>query len=255
MILLGDDLGTAHIASRFGIRHIPNVQRNEYGTPLVNSLFAQAEAAAAYSVMGYANADIMLRTNILDAVERTREVKWPALLIGRRWDIDVAELWDFDTPDSDECLRRHLEKYGKPHDRHAMDYFIFPRGLWREIPPMAIGRTLWDNWLVWKAHASKIPIIDVSAVVSAIHQNHDYSHANGARRGAWHGPEAERNFALLGGFDRIFDLRDATWQLTPEGLFPIRTLPSVVRRFTHAAAVRPLVRPMQQFKRLMQGAS
>jgi len=42
VILFGNEEGTAEIASRFGIRHIPDVERNEYGTPLVSSVFSTA---------------------------------------------------------------------------------------------------------------------------------------------------------------------------------------------------------------------
>ncbi len=33
IILLGDDEGTAEVAQEFGLIHIPEVDRNEYGTP------------------------------------------------------------------------------------------------------------------------------------------------------------------------------------------------------------------------------
>jgi hypothetical protein len=44
------------------------------------------------------------------------------------------------------------------------------------MPPLAIGRFWWDNWLLWKARSLGAPVLDATTVVTAIHQNHDYSH-------------------------------------------------------------------------------
>ena len=51
IILLGDDEGTAEVAAKFGVRHIPKVERNEYGTPLVSSIFSLAQDIAKYQLM------------------------------------------------------------------------------------------------------------------------------------------------------------------------------------------------------------
>ena len=42
ILLFGNEEGTAEIAAGLGIRHFPNVARNEFGTPLLNDLFGQA---------------------------------------------------------------------------------------------------------------------------------------------------------------------------------------------------------------------
>jgi hypothetical protein len=44
VILFGTDEGTAEVAAEFGVRHVPTVQRNQWGTPLVSDLFSQAQA-------------------------------------------------------------------------------------------------------------------------------------------------------------------------------------------------------------------
>lgn len=254
IILLGGEEGTAELAARFHLRHLPDVARNEYGTPLLHSIFQQAEAAAASSVMCYVNADVILMSDLLQAVRRVLREKWPSLVIGRRWDVDLRTAWDFDQPGSEEQLHRYVRTTGRRHAPYAMDYFVFPKGLWSEIPPFAIGRTLWDNWLVCQAKRQGVPVVDASAVVTAIHQQHDYSHAAGGEVGAWQGLEARRNLELLGGIDNIFDLRDATLALTPHGICPVRDARVVYRRLVHSRAVRPLVRPLRLMKRAVQEA-
>lgn len=254
VILLGDERGTAEVAARFGLRHFPDVSRNEHGTPLLNSVFAQAERYAAHDILCYVNADIILMDDLLTAVARLAREQWPALIIGRRWDLNLEEEWEFDRPASAERLRTLVRTCGRPHACYAMDYFVFPRGLWQDIPPFAIGRTLWDNWLVWRAWTSRMPIIDASEAITAIHQNHNYSHLPGGEVAVWQGSEAQRNLQLLGGLDHILDLRDVTWILTATDLRPARSIRRLVRRASHARPLRPFVRPLQIVKRSVQEA-
>jgi hypothetical protein len=56
IILFGDDEGTAHVAKEFGISHIPQVARNEFGTPLLNDFFEQAQRVAGDDLLCYVNA-------------------------------------------------------------------------------------------------------------------------------------------------------------------------------------------------------
>ena len=254
IVLLGGEEGTTELAARCHLRHLPDVARNVYGTPLLHSIFQQAEAAATSSVLCYVNADIILMSDFLRAVRQVLKERWPALIIGRRWDVDLKTAWDFDQPGSEEKSRRYARTDGRRHAPYAMDYFVFPKGLWTGIPPFAIGRTLWDNWLVYRALGQGVPVVDASRAITAIHQQHDYAHAVSGEIGAWQGPEARRNLELLGGIDNIFDLRDAPLALTPHGICPVRDARVMYRRLVHSLAVRPLVRPLRLMKRAVQEA-
>src|SRR5437879_7577786 len=143
IILLGDDQGTAEVAAEFKLRYIPTVARNDYGTPLVNSLYAEAEKAATYSLLCYVNADIIFMSDLLPAVQLVIREKPRSLMVGRRWDLDLKETLDFKT-DWEQWLRSLVDLRGKIHAHTGIDYFVFPKGLWGEIPPFAIGRSVWD---------------------------------------------------------------------------------------------------------------
>jgi len=69
VILLGDDAGTRQVAEEYGVEHYPQVERNHYGTPLVNSVFEIAARISENSIICYVNADMILMSDFLPAVE------------------------------------------------------------------------------------------------------------------------------------------------------------------------------------------
>src|SRR5713101_2533294 len=60
IFLFGDEDGTAEIAGELGIRHFPEVARNEFNTPMIDDLFRRAEQHATSPLIGYINSDIVL---------------------------------------------------------------------------------------------------------------------------------------------------------------------------------------------------
>lgn len=216
VILLGNDEGTAEVASRLGTRHVADVECNEYGTPLISSIFSIAQDIAKYPLMCYINADIILLSDFLRAIRQVKRQSY--LIIGQRWDVDLSEPVDFDKPDWEAYLQDRITKEGKLHPPGGMDYFVFPRGLYGNIPPFAVGRPGWDNGMVYQARSLRIPVIDATKAITAIHQNHDYSHHPQGADGIWKGPERKRNIELMGGIDHSFGLEYITLFLTPQGL-------------------------------------
>lgn len=221
VILFGNEEGTAEIASKLGIRHIPDVECNEYGTPLVSSIFKIAQNIARHELMCYVNADIILVNDFLESIHRVQKRSF--LLVGQRWDVDLKKNWDFNKSDWEVRLRTYLTEEGKLHAPSGLDYFVFPRGLYQDIPPFAIGRPAWDGWMAHQAHSLGAPVIDATDVVTVVHQNHDYSHYPGGKMGLWQGPEANHNRGLAKPKHYVLGLHNATLILTPHGLRPALT--------------------------------
>src|SRR5271155_3995013 len=86
IILFGTDEGTAEVAREFCLRHEPNVERNEFGTYLVNSVFARAQSLARHNVVCYINCDIILLDDFPRVVERVAAARPEFLLVGQRTD-------------------------------------------------------------------------------------------------------------------------------------------------------------------------
>ena len=253
VILFGNEEGTAEVASRFGIRHIAEVECNEYGTPLVSSIFGIAQDTAKYQLMCYVNADIILMSDFLRAVQRVH--KYPFLMVGQRWDLELNESVNFDDVQWESRLRSHVAEHGRLHPKSGIDYFVFPRGLYDDIPPFAIGRTAWDNWLIYRARSLKVPVIDATKAVTPIHQNHDYSHHPMGEMSVWEGPEAMRNRDLAGWGEHALTLEHATWILTYQGIRRALTMRHLYFRleavpvlFSHLHFLR---RPMKALTRLI----
>jgi hypothetical protein len=217
IMLLGDEEGAAEIASEYRLRHVPEIARNEFGTPLVNDLFAKGQRLAVHDLLCYVNCDIILMSDFMRAVEQVARLKHRFLMVGQRWNVDLEEPLDF-SDGWEGKLRTRLTQNGRLAELTAIDFFVFPRGLWGDIPPFALGRTMWDDWLLSRAFAREAVLIDATPAIMVAHQNHDYSHHPEGRQGVWKGVEAQRNSELAGGWAGLSSLQDVTHFLTPRGL-------------------------------------
>jgi hypothetical protein len=217
IILFGDDGGSANAAAELGLRHEARVAQNEHGATLVSDIFERAQQIAKHDLVCYINCDIVLTSDFRRAAARLLPWASRFLMVGRRWDVDVTEPLDFSTPDWAARLTSYAQTHGFQRAWYNIDYFLFSKGLYQGIPPLAIGRRWWDNWLVWHARELQVPVVDASAVVCAVHQNHDYSHHALGMQGVWEGQEARQNWELTKGGKHSRTIEDATYKLTPEG--------------------------------------
>jgi hypothetical protein len=158
------------------------------------------------------------------AVDRVKHAREQFLAVGRRWDTDISEPCDFGGTSWQGNLRSLVMQRGVQRTPEWIDYFVFTRGLYGSgVPPFVIGRVHWDHWLVWKIQTTEsIPVVDLSAAVMAVHQNHDYSYHPQGKAGVWHGYEAGQNERLAGGWRHMRTIADATEILCAAGLRPNR---------------------------------
>jgi hypothetical protein len=219
VILFGDEEGAAEIARELGVRHEPNVRRHPSGLKYINSMFDRARDLARHNVLCYANCDIILTPDILDAARRVSAQKQEFLIVGRRWDTDVTDALDFSNPRWDHQIRDRALAANRRCDEWWTDYFVFPRDLYyKNIPDFVIGRTAWDGWLTWWPKHRGAALVDASEVVCAIHQNHDYGYHPQGKQGVWSDELARQNFNLAGGFWHLRSIKCASYRLTADKL-------------------------------------
>jgi hypothetical protein len=233
VILFGDEEGAAETARELGIRHVPEVERTAEGTKLLRSFFDPAQRMARHEVLCYLNCDIILTPDFVKALSLVREEHKELLMVGRRWDVDVVEPLNFSEAGWASKIRSFAMQKGQQRSGGWIDYFAFSRGLYlQQLPAFVIGRVFWDQWLVWKARSARVPLVDASAAVVAIHQNHDYGYHPAGRAGVWSDEWAMRNLELAGGSWHLCTIDDATHLLGPAGLRPNPQKNSqAVRRF------------------------
>jgi len=224
VILFGDDEGAAEVAAELRIRHEPFAQRHESGMKYLDYIFDRGQELAQREVVCYANCDIILTPDFSRAVERVRAARRRFLLVGHRWDADISAPVDFSDPEWASKVQRTAAEANDRKNEWFIDYFCFPRGLYSgQVPPLLIGRTWWDNFLLWKARDLGASVVDASTMFRAVHQNHDYGYHPKGRDGVWSDELSKRNSDLAGGGKNVCNLLDVTARLTRGGrLRPVR---------------------------------
>ena len=164
------------------------VERNEALTPLVSDMFNFVPVSSE-AIHIFANSDIMLFF-VIAALAKVEDLdigdSW--LMVGQRKDMDIQERIDFEHLDLLElCEVAAHYPYLPPC---GADYFIWRNVDWFHMPPFAVGRLSYDNWIIYDALKRHVPIIDATRVILAIHQNHP------EREGVRTCPEARENFRL-----------------------------------------------------------
>jgi hypothetical protein len=183
---------------------------------MLDSIFRKARQIAKHNRLCYVNSDIIIMDDLIAAIGKIKNEK--TLIIGRRIDIDLDFLWDFNGFDSNEKLYDYIKSEGKLHPPGGIDYFIFQKGMLAELLPFAVGRRGWDNWVIYHTRSLGIPVIDITKVATIAHQNHDYLHVPHSKGPKWEGPESDRNICLIGKSIFMWNINDADWILSKDGL-------------------------------------
>ncbi len=223
VVMIGDEPGVADFAAEQGIQHLPDVARNPSGTPLVSSLFSTARQISTSPLLAYVNADILLTPPFVTAASQVYCQVKQFLIVGQRYDLDLQQPLEFNSG-WDLRLLADGQTRGHLHPPAGSDYFIFPRSCFTDLLGFAIGRAGWDNWMIYHARSQHIPVVDASASIMVIHQDHDYSHLpNGQAH--YRLPELSENLRLAGGQRVVFTLKDADYTLEHDQLqkIPLRS--------------------------------
>ena len=213
VILLGEETGLAEVAKELGVKHIPNVARNEAGVPLISSMFQLARENANSDLLCIINADMILMPDFVEVARRSRMLRDKYVLLSQRWDLDITQPLKF-TEGWQNRLRSIVRNQGFLHRPAGSDFFLFPLSTFREIPPFTIGRAGWDNWMIYQARKEGWAVIDCTPSVMIVHQNHDYSHLPDGKPHYEH-PDTNENIRLAGGQANIrYTILDSTHQLS-----------------------------------------
>lgn len=217
IILFGREEGVSDNAREFSLQHIPDLQSNMHGMPYLSDAIRQAEAASPFDYLCFSNCDVMLFPSIAGACDCIRKRFESFLLVGECRNLDVRVPIDFSDSEWVAHWEAEARKRGVRRGRNA-DYFLFRRGMYPVVPPIIHGRAFYDNWILYETRRRHFPLVDVTPVSWAIHQNHFYGHVAGETLQTHKGDEAHENLRLLGGYNHVYWITDATHLLTPAGM-------------------------------------
>jgi len=215
IILLGDEPGIKETAKELGIVCIENIKRSEFGIPLMSSAFELAQKNAKNGILVYINCDIILTQDFIDAIFLIKKENLNLFLMsGQRWDIEPVDVEDILKIKNIQDIKKFTCEKGKMHGLSGMDYFVFPKNYYSNMPDFSVGVSGWDSWLVYYSKVMKVPIIDSTLVATIIHQNHPPRN----KKRPSYDKEEEINFKLAGGQANMMTLREADYILTKNGL-------------------------------------
>lgn len=201
VILLGDDPGVAEAAAELKVCHLPGVETNEQGTPVLSSAFAMAREHSTCDYLAYCNCDIILLNDFQIAVQRLFKATELEQFLGtgQRTNIDLESKVEFTDVQAVDALIKTARENGQLDSIMCKDFFVFPRNMFEGIPKFAVGRGNWDNWIIKEAKRLGVPVVSITDCVMAIHQNHGYSHAGNRWDCYVNGDEARKNQELGAG--------------------------------------------------------
>jgi len=238
VILAGSEHGVREVCSEFGLKHIENIKLNAYGTPLLSSILSSAKKACDGEFLCLVNCDILLFDDFIETFEAVKQ-KFEGrdfFLSGRRWLSSSVTPLDFGEKEQNDLIKERLLAESKLDTPWAIDYFLFPKECMEDVPPFALGRCGWDNWLLYQAKRKGLRLVDATGGITAIHQRHDYSHSPFITKGRFtfiYGPEVFENLKLCVKGSRHFTLLDADFSIQNGKVSKICFSRFALRAFTH----------------------
>lgn len=215
ILLCGDGAGYEDVVRRFDIIHLRDVKTTELGTPLVSSMFELAEKFGKHRRKVLINCDIILAEDFLTTFIEIERYLPIFLMVGQRWSVNIENIHKdgvaiFDRVGWVDDLCRQGRLFGC----HGIEYFAYTGFTWEAIPPFAVGRPRYDNWLIYHCLLHKIPVVDVTDFVTAFHQEHNYAHLAGGDEEFRGGIESRRNIALAKDLQYYCTIQDAQFRYT-----------------------------------------
>jgi hypothetical protein len=263
VLLMGRETGMPEVAEEMGIRHVHEVECHEAGPPLISSMIQYAHDLSDSPYLCISNADILYFPEILETTRQAARLADKFLLLGQRWDLNIEHELDFSSG-WEERLWQDVQNRGKLHPPLGSDYFIFPRQLLADIPRFTIGRSGWDNWIIFHAIEQNWTVLDITPSLRIVHQDHDYSHLPG-NRPPYKLPETKENIVLAGGEENMLTIMDmpnqlVNGQIKPTPLTALRLVRKLEIVFTpkdaHKKGVRwSLTRQTRKLRRKLSGES
>lgn len=244
IILLGNDAGVAETAQNYNLRHIPQLKYHpEWKAPLLDDIIQTSKNEANNNNLCFIHTDIILFQDFIESFLIVSKKFEKYLMVSSRWNVNIDKIIDLKNEKNRQELRQLALATDDMYSSGGSDFFVFPKRLFKEVPPFLLGRGYWDNWMMYQALKENAALIDTTADVVALHQNHDYAHVQGVKKGERDGDkvfkaqQGDYNLFLAGGQKNVYNnydancvLKDGKFYSTWRICFLKRRIKSIVRR-------------------------
>ena len=192
------------------------------GFPILKYMFEDVIATYNTTFYEYSNSDILYTNTLIDTLiaigyrrsapsiqddlvqlETLDITQTPVLIVGARFNIENMTEADSATWGQLTSVARNRGEYFVPW---AIDYFITSRSYpWKDIPELAIGKPVYDVWLVANARYQNHTVIDSTYTLLAAHQTTRSGNYEGEKRQG-----TKYNIQVLKNYYKTINLRAGT---------------------------------------------
>jgi len=236
ILIFGAPIGAAEIAAEVDAKLIPEIECSSSGAPSFNAMAAYASRYARYGLLVYANCDVLFDKSLVPAMQMAARQFGQFLLVGERMDLPEGVMLDVSNSMWGESLIRLADADKLAcHGPTGVDYFGFTRGMWDGLPLVYMGRAMCDQALLHYCLGRRIPIVDATLAVIAVHQFHGYQHVPGGLGQVFNGEDT----LVMSQAHRLRHclptIADCMWQLMEDGRIQTgRTRRPLLRRMEFA---------------------
>jgi hypothetical protein len=184
IVLYSDDDGVKDYASN-NLYHAPDEVIKKGRLPLVNEALKYCAINFPECYICYINSDMLLVGDTKELISYIdKRFSGNFLATGYRCNLHIDNV--IKSNELPDLIKKCSCK--KTKGRHsALDVFIFKSEIFSllNMPNFPVGRPGWDNWLAAKCRILGFALVDISNVVTLVHQEHPSFHEQGTWSVNW----------------------------------------------------------------------
>lgn len=258
VVVAGEEQGVVDVVNEYGLKLVKEIKRSKFGTPLFSEIIQKGERVADYEYICFTNGDIILLDDFTTTFKILKRSLEDFLALSIRTNLEISQRLNLDDQQIITMLKaKALESKMRrkfPSRGAGFDVAVFRKGFFKDIPPFVVGRgNAYIRWMIYYTKMRKKPVIEISPAITAIHQNHEYTHIKDPKinllspsRGQntylpIQGEEYLLNSSLLG-VASYFSGGDIDYVLTHNGFVKPRSMHLLFRRVIKLALLPPVTR-------------
>lgn len=176
IVIIGNDMGVKELCERENVVYHPDVEKNIYGTPLVQDIFKQGwKYADNDDICIFVNGDIILTNALCDTLysfinhyPNYNKINYFLTAIRYNW-YNFKKL-NFNQTEEKWMSDMKTNMKGEWHPPSGIDLFIHRKGTLNNIPKSGIAKRAYDTWILGHCNKYFDLCINISETTPIYHQ-------------------------------------------------------------------------------------